>query len=125
MRERNYFGAMMVELGQADALISGLTRQYPDTIRPALQIIGRQEGVNKVSGMYILLTRRGPIFFSDTTINFHPTTEELVDITVPPFLPPMRSGLLISSRRSPFCLIPILDLLTMQRPVESAKPSAY
>ncbi|HPE97843.1 MAG TPA: NADP-dependent malic enzyme [Chitinophagales bacterium] len=82
MRERNYFGAMMVELGQADALISGLTRQYPDTIRPALQIIGRQEGVNKVSGMYILLTRRGPIFFSDTTINFHPTTEELVDITV-------------------------------------------
>lgn len=81
MRERNYFGAMMVELGQADALISGLTRQYPDTIRPALQTVGRLPGVKKVAGMYILLTKRGPIFFSDTTINFKPTAEELVDIT--------------------------------------------
>lgn len=82
MRERNYFGAMMVEQGEADAFISGLTRQYPDTIRPALQIIGSEPGVKKVAGMYIMLTKRGPIFFADTTINFHPTCEELVDITV-------------------------------------------
>ncbi|MCY7350125.1 MAG: NADP-dependent malic enzyme, partial [Cytophagaceae bacterium] len=81
MRLRNYFGAMMVETGAADALISGLTRNYPDTIRPALQIIGREEGVKKVSGMYILLTKKGPIFFSDTTVNFNPTAEELVEIT--------------------------------------------
>ncbi|MFN3939442.1 MAG: NADP-dependent malic enzyme, partial [Chitinophagales bacterium] len=82
MRERNYFGAMMVEQGEADAFISGLTRQYPDTIRPALQIIGADPDVKKVAGMYIMLTKRGPVFFADTTINFHPTCEELVDITV-------------------------------------------
>ncbi len=81
MRERNYFGAMMVETGEADALISGLTRQYPETIRPALQVIGREEGANRVAGMYIVLTKLGPIFFADTTINFNPNAEELVEIT--------------------------------------------
>ncbi len=80
MRLRSHFGAMMVETGEADALISGLTRNYPDTIRPALQIIGREEGVKKVAGMYILLTKKGPIFFSDTTVNFNPTADELVEI---------------------------------------------
>jgi len=78
---RNYFGAMMVETGEADALISGLTRSYPDTIRPALQVIGKEPGVQKVAGMYILLTKRGPLFFSDTTVNFNPTAEEIVEIT--------------------------------------------
>ncbi|MEI7801597.1 MAG: phosphate acyltransferase, partial [Bacteroidota bacterium] len=81
MHERNYFGAMMVELGEADALISGLTRNYAQTIRPALQIIGTEEGVSKVAGMYIMLTKRGPLFFADTTVNVNPTTEDLVDIT--------------------------------------------
>ncbi|UFH54046.1 NADP-dependent malic enzyme [Spirosoma sp. KNUC1025] len=81
MNIRNYFGAMMVETGEADALISGLTRSYPDTIRPALQIIGKEPGVKKVAGMYILLTKRGPLFFSDTTVNFNPTAEEIVEIT--------------------------------------------
>jgi len=81
MYYRNYFGAMMVETGAADALISGLTRNYPDTIRPALQVIGRDKGVKKVAGMYILLTKRGPLFFSDTTVNFNPTAEEIVEIT--------------------------------------------
>ena len=81
MNIRNYFGAMMVETGEADALISGLTRSYPDTIRPALQVIGKEPGVQKVAGMYILLTKRGPLFFSDTTVNFNPTAEEIVEIT--------------------------------------------
>lgn len=81
MYYRNYFGAMMVENGEADAFISGLTRTYPDTIRPALQVIGKQEGVDRVAGMYILLTPRGPLFFSDTTVNLDPTVEELVEIT--------------------------------------------
>ncbi|MFN0275977.1 MAG: NADP-dependent malic enzyme [Chitinophagales bacterium] len=81
MRERNYFGSMMVETGEADALISGLTRQYPETIKPALQVIGREEGLNKVAGMYIMLTKRGPVFFADTTINFEPTKDELIEIT--------------------------------------------
>ena len=82
MNERNYYGAMMVEKGEADALISGLTRKYSDTIRPSLQIIGTQEGVNKVAGMYIMITKKGPVFFADTTININPTAEELVEITM-------------------------------------------
>lgn len=82
MQERNYYGSMMVETGQADALISGLTRNYGDTIKPALRIIGTQDGVNKVAGMYILITKNGPVFFADTTININPTSEELVEITL-------------------------------------------
>ncbi|NNM16595.1 MAG: NADP-dependent malic enzyme [Bacteroidia bacterium] len=82
MRERNYYGAMMVETGQADALISGLTRKYADTIKPALRVIGTQEEVKKVAGMYIMVTKKGPIFFADTTININPSVEDLVEITV-------------------------------------------
>lgn len=81
MSHRNYFGAMMVEMGQADAVISGITRNYPDTIRPALQIIGTKAGVKKVAGMYIMMTKKGPIFLSDTTVNFNPTVDEIVEIT--------------------------------------------
>jgi malate dehydrogenase (oxaloacetate-decarboxylating)(NADP+) len=81
MRDRVHFGCMMVETGEADALISGLTRNYPDTVRPALQIIGLEDGVKKVSGMYLMLSRRGPLFFADTTVTFNPTEEELVEIT--------------------------------------------
>jgi malate dehydrogenase (oxaloacetate-decarboxylating)(NADP+) len=81
MRERNYFGIMMVMSGEADALISGLTRNYAQTIRPALQIIGTREGVKKVAGMYILMSKRGPLFFSDCTVTVNPTAEELVEIT--------------------------------------------
>src|SRR5690606_15482539 len=82
MRDRNYFGAAMVQFGKADALISGLTRNYVSTVKPALQIIHTAEGVNKVAGMYMMLTKKGPVFFADTTINMNPTAEELVDITV-------------------------------------------
>ncbi|TWF44224.1 allosteric NADP-dependent malic enzyme [Chitinophaga polysaccharea] len=82
MRERNYFGCMMVETGEADALISGLTRKYPDTIRPALQVIGMEDGAKRVAGMYIIQTKRGPLFLADTTVNFNPTAEELADITM-------------------------------------------
>jgi malate dehydrogenase (oxaloacetate-decarboxylating)(NADP+) len=81
MRNRNYFGAMMVETGEAHAMIGGLTRNYPETIKPALQIIGPQEGVKKVSGMYILMSKFGPLFLADTTVNFNPTAEEIVEIT--------------------------------------------
>jgi malate dehydrogenase (oxaloacetate-decarboxylating)(NADP+) len=82
MRERNYFGCMMVETGEADAMISGLTKNYPDTIRPAIQAIGMEEGVKKIAGMYLLLTKKGPLFLADTTVNFNPTAEELADITL-------------------------------------------
>jgi len=80
MRQRNYFGAMLVNTGEADALISGLTRTYPSVIRPALQVIGKAKGVEKVAGMYILETKRGPMFFADTTVNMNPTAEEIVAI---------------------------------------------
>ncbi len=82
MNERNYYGAMMVEVGEADAMISGLTRKYGDTIRPALQIIGTQDDVKKVAGMYIMVTKKGPVFFADTTVNVNPTAEDLAEITV-------------------------------------------
>jgi malate dehydrogenase (oxaloacetate-decarboxylating)(NADP+) len=82
MRERNYFGAMLVESGEADALISGMTRNYPRVIRPALQVIGMAPGVKKVCGMYIVQTPRGPLFFADTTVNVDPTAEDLVEITL-------------------------------------------
>ncbi len=82
MRERNYFGSMMVYTGEADVLISGLTRNYAQTIKPALQIIGTEEGIKKVAGMYIVLSKRGPVFFADTTVNVIPTADELVEITM-------------------------------------------
>tara|TARA_B100000900_G_scaffold415595_1_gene446155 strand:- start:3713 stop:5980 length:2268 start_codon:yes stop_codon:yes gene_type:complete len=80
MRERNYFGSMLVEIGDADALVSGITRNYPSTLRPALQIIGTEEGVEKVAGMFIMNTKKGSLFLADTTININPTAEELVNI---------------------------------------------
>jgi malate dehydrogenase (oxaloacetate-decarboxylating)(NADP+) len=82
MLERNYYGAMMVETGEADAMISGLTRKYPDTIRPSLQIIGVQQNIGMVAGMYIMVTKKGPVFFADTTINKNPTADELVKIVL-------------------------------------------
>lgn len=82
MKERNHFGCMMVETGEADCMISGLSRNYPDTIRPALQIIGMEEGVNKIAGMYLVFTKKGPLFLADTTVNFNPTAEELAAITL-------------------------------------------
>ncbi|TNE58573.1 MAG: NADP-dependent malic enzyme [Bacteroidetes bacterium] len=80
IKHRNYFGAIMVEAGEADSMISGLSRNYPDTIRPALRVIGPDKGVKRVSGMYILMSRFGPLFLADTTINMDPTAEEIVEI---------------------------------------------
>ena len=80
MRERNYFGSMLVEMGDADALVSGITRNYPSTLRPALQIIGTEEGVDKVAGMFVMNTKKGTLFLADTTININPTARELANI---------------------------------------------
>ena len=79
--DRNYFAACMVEFGEADTLISGLTKNYATAIRPALQVIGTEPG-SRLAGMYMMLTKKGPVFFGDTTINEDPTVEELVDISV-------------------------------------------
>jgi malate dehydrogenase (oxaloacetate-decarboxylating)(NADP+) len=78
----NYFGAMMVRLGDADGLISGLTSHYPDTIRPALQIIRMDSRYHRVAGLYIMLTKKGPFFFADTTVNIDPTAQELAEIAI-------------------------------------------
>ena len=80
LRDRNAFGAMMVDFGEADALISGLTRDYSKTILPSLQIIGMRAGVKRVAGMYIVLNKKGTFFFADCTVNVDPTPEELVGI---------------------------------------------
>jgi len=82
MKDRNYFGCMMVETGDADAMISGLSKNYPDTIRPAIHCIGMEEGTRRIAGMYLMLTKKGPLFLADTTVNFHPTAQELAEITL-------------------------------------------
>jgi malate dehydrogenase (oxaloacetate-decarboxylating)(NADP+) len=82
MRDRNYFGAMMVEQNLADAMISGLTRKYGAPIKPALDVIGVQDGVSRVAGLYMMITKKGPYFFADTTMNTDPTAQQLVDIAV-------------------------------------------
>ena len=81
MRERNYFGSMMVEMGEADAMISGITRNYRDVIRPALSVVGTQEGTDKVAGMYIMNTKRGPLVLADTTVNIDPSASDIAEIT--------------------------------------------
>lgn len=80
MQDRNYFAAMMVEEGEADALVSGLTKDYPKTFLPSLQIIGTAPGVKRVSGMYIIMTKKGNYFFGDCTVNVDPSVDDLTEI---------------------------------------------
>lgn len=80
MRDRNYFGAMMVQLGDADGMISGYTRSYPSVLRPVLQVVGKFDGVNKVATANLMMTRKGPLFFADTAVNIDPTAQELANI---------------------------------------------
>lgn len=80
MRDRNYFGNAMLELGLADVFVSGLTKDYASTLRPALRIIGVSPQWKRVAGMYIINTKKGQYFFADTTVNRQPTAEELVEI---------------------------------------------
>jgi malate dehydrogenase (oxaloacetate-decarboxylating)(NADP+) len=79
MRERTYFGAMLVETGEADAFISGLTRNYPLALKPAMEVIGSIASSGRVAGMHIILTKSGPLFFADTTVNIDHTWQELVE----------------------------------------------
>lgn len=82
MRDRNYYGLMMVENGEADAFISGVTKKYTEVLRPIFQIAGRKPGVKKAAGMYVLPTKKGLFFLADVTVNIDPTAEEIVDITL-------------------------------------------
>ncbi|MEW6365060.1 MAG: NADP-dependent malic enzyme [Acidobacteriota bacterium] len=82
MKNYNYYGSMMVHMGDADGVIAGLTQHYPDTIRPALQIIKTREGLSRVSGLYMLVFKSGVFFFADTTVIIEPTAEDLVEIAM-------------------------------------------
>ncbi|HEX8315289.1 MAG TPA: NADP-dependent malic enzyme [Flavisolibacter sp.] len=113
MKDRNYFGCMMVETGEADAMISGLSKNYPDTIRPAIQCIGVEDGIDKIAGMYLMLTKRGPLFLADTTVNFHPTAEELAEIT-----------LLVAKEVRNFNIIPRIAMLSYSNFGSSNSPEA-
>jgi malate dehydrogenase (oxaloacetate-decarboxylating)(NADP+) len=80
---RNVFGSMMLHMGDADALVSGVTQHFPDTIRPALAIVRVREGLHKVSGCYAMITRKGDIYvLADTSVNIEPTAEDLVEIAL-------------------------------------------
>jgi malate dehydrogenase (oxaloacetate-decarboxylating)(NADP+) len=81
MKQNNYYGAMMVELGHADGLLSGMTQSYPETIRPALQVIGARKG-SRIAGIYMMVFKKRILWFADTTVNIDPTSEELADIAV-------------------------------------------
>jgi malate dehydrogenase (oxaloacetate-decarboxylating)(NADP+) len=101
MFKPDYLGTMMVETGEADAFISGFTRRYADTIRPALQVIGVKEDFNHIAGMYIILSKRGTLFLADTTVNMNPSSQTLVDTT-----------LLIASEVKRFNIEPKIALLS-------------
>ena len=80
MRDRSYFASMMIENGEADVMLSGSTRSYPEALKPPLEIVGKKSSV--LAGIYIVVTKEGPIFFADTTINKNPTEDQLYDITL-------------------------------------------
>jgi len=82
MRTHNIFGMMMVRHGDAEGLVSGLTQHYPDTVRPALQIIGKKDGVNRIAGLYMLVFKHQTMFIADATVNIEPTAEELAEIAI-------------------------------------------
>ncbi|GAL88019.1 NADP-dependent malic enzyme [Jejuia pallidilutea] len=82
MRERNYFAAMMVNEGDADALISGYSRNYPSVVKPMLELIGKANGVTRIATTNVMMTKRGPMFLSDTSINIDPTAKDLAKIAV-------------------------------------------
>ncbi|MBX3255030.1 MAG: NADP-dependent malic enzyme [Chitinophagaceae bacterium] len=113
MKDRIRFACMMVNTGDADAVIGGLTRNYPETVRPALEIVGREKGVKKIAGMYIIVTKKGPLFLADTTVNFNPTAEELADIT-----------LLVAKEVKTFGITPQIALLSYSNFGSSNTPEA-
>ncbi|MCA9561422.1 MAG: NADP-dependent malic enzyme [Myxococcales bacterium] len=82
IRRRNHFGSMMVELGDADAMVSGMTRSYPDTVRPPLEVIGPRPGVRRVAGAHLVILSDRVKIFADTTVNVDPTAEDLAEIAI-------------------------------------------
>jgi malate dehydrogenase (oxaloacetate-decarboxylating)(NADP+) len=113
MRERNYFGAMMVLEGDADGMISGYSRAYPTVVKPILEVIGRATGVKKVATVNIMITERGPLFLADTSINIEPNAEELADIAQ-----------MTANLASNFGFNPVLAMLSYANFGSSSHPNA-
>ncbi len=113
MKDRVHFGCMMVKNGEADALIAGPGRDYSGRLRPALQIIGTEPGIKKIAGMYILLTKKGPLFLADATVNMNPTAEEIADI-----------AMLVAAEVRTFNLKPRIALLSYSNFGSSPTPEA-
>jgi malate dehydrogenase (oxaloacetate-decarboxylating)(NADP+) len=80
--DRNVFGMMMLNMNDADGLVSALTAPYPETIRPALQVVGKRSGVNKIAGMYMMIFKNRTIFIADATVNVEPLAEDLAEIAL-------------------------------------------
>ena len=113
MRRRDYFGSMMVKLGEADALISGYSRSYPEVIKPVLKVIGKSEGVRKVAAANLMITSKGPIFLADTSININPKYNELGYI-----------GILAAETAKMFGFDPVIAMLSYSNFGSSEHPMA-
>ena len=113
MRERNYFAAMMVKNGDADAMLSGYSRNYASVIKPVLDVVGKDKGVSKIAATNMMLTDRGPIFISDTSINIDPTAKELAKI-----------GFMTSEIVKMFGIKPVMAMLSFTNFGSSKHPNA-
>jgi malate dehydrogenase (oxaloacetate-decarboxylating)(NADP+) len=113
MRERNYFAAMMVKNGDVDAMLSGYSRNYASVIKPVLDVVGKDKGVSKIAATNMMLTDRGPIFISDTSINIDPTAKELAKI-----------GFMTSRIVEMFGIKPVMAMLSYTNFGSSKHPNA-
>ena len=113
MRERNYFASMMVKNGDADAMLSGYSRNYASVIKPVLEVVGKDKGVSKIAATNMMLTDRGPIFLSDTSINIDPSAKELAKI-----------GYMTSQIVEMFGMKPVIAMLSYTNFGSSRHPNA-
>ena len=113
MRARDYFASMMVKTGKADALISGYSRSYPEVVKPILKVIGKAKGVRKIAATNLMLTSKGPIFLSDTSINIDPDYNDLAYITI-----------MTSNTAKMFGYNPVIALLSYSNFGSSSHPMA-
>ena len=112
MRERNYFAAMMVNEGDADALITGYSRSYPSVVKPIMQLIDKAQGVKKIATTNLMMTKRGPMFFSDTAINPNPSAEDLANI-----------ALMTAKTTRMFGMEPVIAMVSFSNFGSSSQPS--
>lgn len=113
MRERNYFAAMMVNTGEADALVTGFSRSYPSVAKPMMQLIGKAPGVTKIASTNLMMTSRGPMFLSDTAINPDPSADDLAKI-----------ALMTAKTTRMFGMEPVIAMVSYSNFGSSQSPSA-